>query len=201
MWREAHTEILLGCSVYFLFVWARADAIGPRSLFGVLGFRRSLPAWEASFFDVATLIAPCGKTCVKDIAVVKVPPPMGSVNYKAQCIVLSVQIGAFAGDSPLGVRKAYIFRWTLLNRRVYIGCVTSPYSLCPTDSAILNEILCDVEDFRISTLFSPIIRLWAVNDPQHLGSGKKARFAAPVNLGSRFPTHRESNTALTASLH
>jgi hypothetical protein len=35
------------------FAWARADAIGPLSFFGVLGSRRSLPAMLASFFDVA----------------------------------------------------------------------------------------------------------------------------------------------------
>jgi hypothetical protein len=34
------------------FACERADAIGPRSFFGVLGSRRSLPAWLASFFDV-----------------------------------------------------------------------------------------------------------------------------------------------------
>jgi hypothetical protein len=34
------------------FAWASADAIGPRSFFGVPLSRRSLPACEASFFDV-----------------------------------------------------------------------------------------------------------------------------------------------------
>jgi hypothetical protein len=34
------------------FACASAEAIGPRSLFGVLGSRRSLPAMLASFFDV-----------------------------------------------------------------------------------------------------------------------------------------------------
>jgi hypothetical protein len=32
--------------------WASAEAIGPRSFFGVLLSRRSFPAWLASFFDV-----------------------------------------------------------------------------------------------------------------------------------------------------
>jgi len=50
-------------------------------------------------------------------------------------------------------------------------------------------------------LYSPILSLWAANDPQHLGSGKKARFAAPVNPISRFPTHLESNTAPAVNLH
>lgn len=35
---------------------ARSDAIGPRSRFGVLGFRKSLPACEASRLDVVMLV-------------------------------------------------------------------------------------------------------------------------------------------------
>jgi hypothetical protein len=38
-------------------------------------------------------------------AVAKVPPPVGSVKYKAQPIVLSVQIPLFTGDSPKEGKK------------------------------------------------------------------------------------------------
>ncbi len=37
---------------------ARSDAIGPRSRFGVLGLRKSLPACDASRFDVVMLLFP-----------------------------------------------------------------------------------------------------------------------------------------------
>lgn len=41
-----------GSAYFFFLAWERSDAIGPRSRFGVLGFRKSLPACEAVFFDV-----------------------------------------------------------------------------------------------------------------------------------------------------
>jgi len=44
---------LAGCYFFFLPVWARSEAIGPRSCLGVFGLRRSLPACDAVFFDVA----------------------------------------------------------------------------------------------------------------------------------------------------
>ena len=37
-------------------VCASADAIGPRSRFGVLGLRKSLPACDASFLEVLILL-------------------------------------------------------------------------------------------------------------------------------------------------
>src|ERR1017187_3662112 len=40
------------CSYFFFFTWARSEAIGARSFFGVLGFWRSLPAWEATLLEV-----------------------------------------------------------------------------------------------------------------------------------------------------
>src|ERR1017187_3729278 len=42
---------------YFFFfgVWARSDAMGPRSLFGVFGLRRSLPACEAVRLEVGII--------------------------------------------------------------------------------------------------------------------------------------------------
>ena len=46
---------------YFFFgflAWARSDAMGPRSFFGVFGPLKSLPAWDATFFEVGTLNAP-----------------------------------------------------------------------------------------------------------------------------------------------
>jgi hypothetical protein len=42
-----------GFYFFFLGAWARSDAIGPRSRFGVAGLRRSLPACDAVFFEVA----------------------------------------------------------------------------------------------------------------------------------------------------
>jgi hypothetical protein len=44
---------LAGNYFFFLGVWARSEAIGPRSLGGVFGFRRSLPACDAVRFEVA----------------------------------------------------------------------------------------------------------------------------------------------------
>lgn len=43
------------------FVWDRADAMGPRSAFGVEGFRRSFPACDACLGDVAMIEAPVEK--------------------------------------------------------------------------------------------------------------------------------------------
>jgi len=44
---------LAGDYFFFLGVWARSEAIGPRSLGGVFGFRRSLPACDAVDLEVA----------------------------------------------------------------------------------------------------------------------------------------------------
>jgi hypothetical protein len=44
---------LAGDYFFFLGVWARFEAIGPRSLGGVFGFRRSLPACDAVRLEVA----------------------------------------------------------------------------------------------------------------------------------------------------
>jgi hypothetical protein len=38
------------------FACARSDAIGPRSRFGVFGFRKSLPACDASRFEVVMVV-------------------------------------------------------------------------------------------------------------------------------------------------
>jgi hypothetical protein len=44
---------LAGDYFFFLGVWARSEAIGPPSLGGVFGFRRSLPACDAVDLEVA----------------------------------------------------------------------------------------------------------------------------------------------------
>lgn len=46
----------LACYYFFFFgAWARSEAMGPRSRFGVFELRRSLPACDAVRFDVAIL--------------------------------------------------------------------------------------------------------------------------------------------------
>ena len=61
---------------FFFFAWARSDAIGPLSRFGVLGLRRSLPACEAVFFEVV-IIASIGRSCWKGEWKAKLQHTMG----------------------------------------------------------------------------------------------------------------------------
>jgi hypothetical protein len=49
--RSQTPQDLTGCYFFFL-AWERSEAIGPRSLLGVFGSRRSFPACDAVFFEV-----------------------------------------------------------------------------------------------------------------------------------------------------